>query len=95
MRRHRRGLRHALAGLRTLGLDTESWRPDPAIHSGRRPASLGSRRQSPEQRHPHCHPHEFSYHYNKDMVVSTQEVADYIKNGQAPVLLDARPTEFF
>ncbi|MHC3924077.1 sulfurtransferase [Alcaligenes nematophilus] len=40
-------------------------------------------------------PTEFSYHYNKDMVVSTQEVADYIKNGQAPVLLDARPTEFF
>mgnify|MGYP001470670890 CR=1 FL=1 len=40
-------------------------------------------------------PTDFRYHYNKDMVVSTQEVADYIKNGQAPVLLDARPSEFF
>lgn len=44
---------------------------------------------------PEVAPTQFTYTYNQDMVASTQEVADYIKSGQAPVLLDARPTPFF
>lgn len=44
---------------------------------------------------PEVAPTQFTYTYNQDMVASTQEIADYIKSGQAPVLLDARPTPFF
>ncbi len=44
---------------------------------------------------PAVSPTQFNYSYNQDMIASTQEVAAFIQSGQAPVLLDARPTPFF
>ena len=40
-------------------------------------------------------PSQFSYHYDRAMIVSTQELGTAIHAGKTPVLLDARPTSFF
>lgn len=38
---------------------------------------------------------QFTYRYNQDMIVNTEEVAAAVKSGKAPLLLDARPEAFF
>ncbi|RJG05031.1 sulfurtransferase [Noviherbaspirillum cavernae] len=44
---------------------------------------------------PKVNPSQFSYHYNKAMIADTEEVATAVKSGKAPLLLDARPLDFF
>lgn len=40
-------------------------------------------------------PSQFSYRYDRSMIATKDEIAAAIKAGNAPVLLDARPTGFF
>jgi thiosulfate/3-mercaptopyruvate sulfurtransferase len=44
---------------------------------------------------PNISPSTFSYRYNQDLIVHTDELAEAIKAGKAPLLLDARPASFF
>lgn len=44
---------------------------------------------------PKVAPTSFTYHYNKAMIAETQELANEIQSGKAPVLVDARPPAFF
>lgn len=40
-------------------------------------------------------PTQFSYHYDHEQIVSTQELAAAVQAGATPLLLDARPKSFF
>ncbi|GAB3467302.1 rhodanese-like domain-containing protein [Massilia terrae] len=44
---------------------------------------------------PKVAPTSFTYHYNKAMIAETEELAQEIQAGKAPVLVDARPPAFF